>query len=87
LSICNLDANIWYNLLMKKGKDLEGGYIGILMLLIGVVIIIFLIVRTDLFTGQKGSKNMIEQGTDSIQKAKNVKNLVEQDNTQTMEEL
>jgi len=30
------------------------------MLLIGVVIIIFIVVRTDLFSGQKDKKNMIE---------------------------
>lgn len=72
---------------MKKGKNLEGGYVGILMLLLGVAIIIFLVMRTDLFTGQKGGENMIEQGTNSIQKAEDVKNLIEQNNIQTMEEL
>lgn len=71
---------------MKKVENLKGGYVGILMLLIGVAIIIFLIMRTDLFTGQKGSQNMIEQGTDSIQKAENVKNLIEKNNS-LMEEL
>jgi hypothetical protein len=72
---------------MEKVKNLKGGYIGLIMLLIGVAVIVFLIVRTDLFSGQKGSKNMIEQGTDSIQKAEDVKNIIEQNNTKTMEEL
>ncbi len=67
----------------------NGGYVGLLMLLIGVAIVAFLIVRTDLFTGQKGEqdgKNMIEQGQDDINKAKAVKDLVEQNSVNTMKE-
>jgi hypothetical protein len=64
----------------------NGGYVGLLMLLIGVAIITFLIVRTDLFTGQKDSKNMIEQGQDDINKAKAVKSMVEQNSINSMKE-
>ena len=78
------------NKILSKRILKNGGYVGILMLLIGVAIIAFLIVRTDLFTGQKGGqegKNMIEQGQDSINKAKAVKDMVERNSVNTMKEL
>ena len=62
------------------------GYIGLLMLLIGVGIMIFFIVRTDLFTGQKNGKNMLEQGNDAIKQAQDAKNLIEKNNQQSMSE-
>jgi len=63
---------------MKNKKIFNGGYVGLLMLLIGVAIITFLIVRTDLFTGQKEGKNMIEGGFNTIDAAKNAKNVIEE---------
>jgi hypothetical protein len=75
---------------MKNKRYLKnGGYVGLVMLLIGVAIITFLTVRTDLFTGQKGGqgrKNMIEQGQDDINKAKEMKDLVEKNSVNTMQE-
>jgi|GEM_PF-5877482 len=70
---------------MNKNK-LNGGFIGILMLLIGVAIIIFFILRTDLFTGEKEDKNMIEQGSSYIDQAKEAKNMLEKNSQQTMSE-
>lgn len=62
------------------------GFIGLLMLLIGFAIIAFFIIRTDLFSGQKDGKNMIEQGRDSIKEADNAKKLIEQNSRRTIEE-
>ena len=58
----------------------NGGYVGILMLLLGMTIIVFVLVRTDLFQGNKKGENksIIEQSTNYINEAKEVKNLVEQ---------
>jgi hypothetical protein len=67
-------------------KILNGGFIGLLILLIGVAIIIFFIMRTDWFTGQKGSKNMIEQNLDSVNRAKEVKIMIEQNSRQSVVE-
>ncbi|OGI68022.1 hypothetical protein A2738_00405 [Candidatus Nomurabacteria bacterium RIFCSPHIGHO2_01_FULL_42_15] len=61
------------------------GYIGLLMLLIGVAIIALLMVRTDIFTGQKDGKNMYEQGTDVIDQSNDVKNMLEQNSRQSVE--
>ena len=72
---------------MKNNKNLNCGFIGILSLLIVVAIIIFFIVRTDLFTGQKEGKNMIEQGMSDIDKARDAKNLLEQNNKQLLNEV
>lgn len=76
----------YYNITMKDKKFLNGGFIGLLILLIGVAIIIFFIMRTDLFTGQKGSKNMIEQNLDSVNRAKEVKIMIEQNSRQSVVE-
>ena len=59
-------------------KKYSGGFIGLLALLICVAIIAILIVRSDLFSGNKDGKNTIEQGMDAIDAAKNAKNLIEQ---------
>lgn len=67
-------------------KNLNGGYVGLLMLLIGVGLIIFFIVRTDLFTGEKGSKNMIEQGTDAVDQAKAARTMIENNSKQAAEQ-
>ena len=71
---------------MQDKRNLNEGYVGIMMLLIGVAIIAFLIVRADLFIGQKEGKNMIEQGQDDINKAKAVKDMVERNSVNTMKE-
>jgi len=71
---------------MKNQKILMGGYIGLLMLLIGVALIIFFIMRTDLFLGKKNKKNIIEQNQDYINQAKEAKNLIEQKSQKTAEE-
>ena len=63
---------------MRSKSNLNEGFIGLIALLIGVAIIVFFIVRTDIFTGQSGDKSSIEQGQDAIQKAKDVRNMVEQ---------
>jgi len=70
------------------------GFIGLLALLISVGIIALIIVRTDLFSpktldenGNKvESKNILETGFDAIDKAKDVKNLVEQNSRKTIEQ-
>jgi len=64
---------------MKKSRTINGGYIGILMLLLGVALMAFLIIRTDLFTGGKdgNDKNMIEQSKADIDQAKAVKEMME----------
>jgi hypothetical protein len=61
--------------MFKEGKDLEGGYMGLLLLVIGLVVIIIFIVRTDLITG--GDKNIIETGKDAIDKANETKRTLE----------
>lgn len=67
-------------------RKVNGGYIGLLMLLIGVALIIFFIVRTDLFSGQKDGKNMIEQGTDAVEETNEVKHLIEKNYQQSIQE-
>ncbi|MFA6251445.1 MAG: hypothetical protein WC603_02355 [Candidatus Paceibacterota bacterium] len=71
---------------MQKRTILNGGYIGILMLLLGVAIIVFFIIRTDLFTNEKDGKNMIEQNKDAIDKANAVKALMEQKSRESVGE-
>jgi len=71
---------------MKRRKYLNGGYIGLLMLLLGVAIIVFFIIRTDLFTGKKDDKNMIEKNMEAIDKANAVKALVEQKSRESVVE-
>lgn len=79
-------------------KKLNGGYIGLLMLLIGVAIIIFIIFRNDIFLGQTYSvekessiennkeENMIDQGNYYIGEARKAKDLLEENSRQKMEE-
>lgn len=69
-----------------KNKNSTGGFIGILMILITVTVIIFIMFRTDLFNGKKGSKSIIEQDLNAVQQAKDVKALLEKNSAQTMEE-
>ena len=56
------------------------------MLLLGVAIIVFFIIRTDLFTGKKDDKNMIEKNMEAIDKANAVKALVEQKSRESVVE-
>lgn len=72
---------------MRDKIILNRGFVGLLALLIGVAIIAFLIIRTDLFSGQKDGKNMIQKNQDYINKAKDVKNIIEQNNAKATEEL
>ena len=65
---------------MKKNNILNGGYVGIIMLLLGVCIIVFLIVRPDLFTHEKDGVNVLEKSQDYIDSAKDAKNLIERNN-------
>ncbi len=65
---------------MKKNNILNGGYVGIIMLLLGVCIIVFLIVRLDLFKSEKDTVNVLEKSQDYINNAKEAKNLIERKN-------
>ncbi|MDE2399942.1 MAG: hypothetical protein KGL67_02970 [Patescibacteria group bacterium] len=73
---------------MKKHNR---GFIGILMLLIGVAIVAFIIVRTGLFTnfptGQGSNNNMMNGGFGDINAARNARNLIEQDNQRAIQQL
>ena len=71
---------------MKNKNNLQRGFIGIISLLIAVAIIIFFIVRTDLF-GSKDGKNVIEQGQSDIQSAKDTKALLESESAKQAEEM
>jgi hypothetical protein len=51
------------------------GFVGLFLLMIGVVLIITFIVRTDIFTG--GDKGVLERGTDAINDANEVKKNLE----------
>jgi len=66
---------------------LNGGYIGILVVFITVALMIFFMVRTDLFNGRKDGKNMIEQGIDAEKSAQAAKDMIELNNRTTMQQL
>ncbi|MFA6076964.1 MAG: hypothetical protein WC735_02720 [Candidatus Paceibacterota bacterium] len=66
-----------YIVYIKNKNSLNGGYIGLLLLMIGLVIIFTFIIRTDLFTGDKDGKNIIEKGQDAIDRANEVKTNLE----------
>jgi len=53
----------------------DGGYVGLVILLLSVCFIVFFILRTDIFSGK--DENMIEQGSNSIDKANNVTTQIE----------
>ncbi|MBI5139398.1 hypothetical protein HZA26_02195 [Candidatus Nomurabacteria bacterium] len=85
---------------MTNKNTFDKGFIGLLFLLITLTIIIFLIVRTDLFEAKLNSKfsgtlqnneelegdNMLEKGFDAIDKAKDAKALIERNNGQSVAE-
>lgn len=62
---------------MEK-RNLNGGYVGLLILFLGVALMIFFIVRTDIFTGQKGEKSMLEKNIDAVDSANALKIKLEQ---------
>lgn len=68
-------------------KNSNGGFVGILMILITVTVIIFIMFRTDLFNGKKGSKSVVEQNIDAVQQAKDVKALLEKNSAQQIEDI
>lgn len=65
---------------MQKTKILTGGYIGLIALLISVALISLFIMRTDLFSGGKNSKNSLEQGQEAIKEANTIKDILESNN-------
>ena len=70
---------------MRNIKNSTGGFIGILMILITVTVIIFIMFRTDMFGGKKGSKSVIEQDLNAVQQAKDVKALLEENSAQSID--
>jgi hypothetical protein len=68
-----------------KSRNFNGGYAGLIMLFIGVALMIFFIVRTDLFTGKKGGKTMLEQNTEAVDSAKALKLKLEQNSALPIE--
>ena len=71
---------------MQNKKNLNKGYIALLMLLIGVALMVLFIVRTDIFSGKKDTKSMLEQDLDAVNQVKEVKALVEEKSRKTLEE-
>ncbi len=69
-----------------NNKNLNGGFVGILMLLVVVSGMIFFMVRTDLFTGQKTGKSMLEQNQDAMDRANALKIQIEQNGVYPTEE-
>ena len=78
-------------------KKYSRGFIGLVMLLIGVAVIALIIVRTDLFKGktmnletgevENDGKNIIEEGFDALDSAKNAKNMIEENSRKANEQL
>lgn len=79
-------------------KKFNGGYVGLLLLLIGVSIIVFIMFRKNIFFGQtysvekengienKTGENMIDRGNDYIDQARQAKDLLEKNSRQKMGE-
>lgn len=64
----------------------QSGFIGLLAILIVFGLIIFIILRTDLFSGS-GGKSMLQQNTDAVNKARDLKNTLEtRDEAASLEE-
>jgi hypothetical protein len=72
---------------MKNKRNLNGGYIGLLLLLLGVAFIIFFFFRSDLFSGQKDGKTIIEQDLNALNQAKDAKALIEEKSKKSAEDL
>jgi flagellar basal body-associated protein FliL len=62
---------------MKNKKTLNGGYVGLVILLVGVSILVFFMFKSNLTSQGKYNKNAIEKGNDYINQAKNTKDMLE----------
>jgi hypothetical protein len=71
---------------MKNKRNLNGGYVGLLILLISVSILVLVMFKSNFFRGQNNSKSIIEQDLNAVTKAQNVKNILENDNKKLLEE-
>lgn len=58
-------------------RNSESGFIGVLILLLGSLLIIFFILRTDIFSNKSKDGNMIQNGVEAIDKAKGVRTQIE----------
>lgn len=56
-------------------KNSQGGYVGLIVLLLSVCFIIFFILRTDIFSGK--DENMIERDKQAVDAAEAVKTQIE----------
>lgn len=68
----------------------NGGYVGLLALLITVAIIALITWRSDLFTNSENkdnSQSVIERDLGAIDSARDAKNLIEQNNLKSVEGL
>ena len=72
---------------MKKFKNRNGGFIGILFMLVALAAIMIYIVRPDIITGKKETKGMLEQNLDVVQKAKDIKSVVEKNSAKQADEI
>lgn len=72
---------------MKPKRNLNGGYIGLLMLLIGVAIIAILFVKSTWFANFGQGRATPGTGFNTINSAQNAKNLIEQNSQKTNEQL
>lgn len=61
----------------KRYNNFNKGFIGLIALLLGTVIIIIIFFKTDLFSNKKDGRNIIEQSESNINKAEDIKNLLE----------
>ncbi len=57
---------------MSMIRKNQGGYIGIISLLIVFLIITFLLIRPDVFTGNPKTKGTLETGLDAVEQAKQI---------------
>ncbi len=62
------------------------GYVGIVLILLGVVILSIFAFRNDWFTGNKENGNIIEQSMNDIEKAEEMKNTLEDSSQKTLED-
>ncbi len=72
---------------MQNKKTSNGGYVAIVLLVLGFVGIGLFAFRTDLFTGNKEDKSMIEQDLAALEKATEAKNLIEESSKKTNNEM
>lgn len=72
---------------MKNNFKLNGGYIGLLVLLVAIVAGGFFVFKPNKPAQEESSKNIIEEASGAIEQAKEVNDLVEQNNKNTTEEV